>query len=372
MKIFLGYPSEHLDKAKEVFTFLSSLDLDPWFDKAKVVGGEDFRRAREIAQSEADQVIYLISAEILTRAGEIQRELKQALDDAKAQPPSATYFVPLRVEETPLPHEFKRILYIDFFRTDWRLNLCLSIRKRFEQKQEIPTSALDVFISEQSKRGEKVQLNIRDSNERRVLDANYFRYTIKGNYFEFINAKIIGAVFEDYFKTKWDYDYVRATDNDTLMPWSWEIKVEEFFRLGELVSLRFWHSWFASGAHGSYGTSTKNFGGTNVGPILIEDLFSHEQSTLDYLVKYAEVDIKRQLTAREEKGDINLQPYAEEEGWKLLEHFNFDQQGILFNFSPYSVLPYVLGSHEVRLGWDMILEKLNPGIRAELTSLWAR
>jgi len=372
MKIFLGYPSEHLDKAKEVFTFLSSLDLDPWFDKAKVVGGDNFRRAREIAQREADQVIYLISAEILTRAGEIQRELKQALDDAKAQPPSATYFVPLRVQETPLPHEFEGILYIDFFRTDWRLNLCLSIRKRFEQRQKIPPSALDIFISEQSKREEKVQLRIRDTNKRRTLEADYFRYTIKSDYFELINSKIIGSVFEDYFKTKWDYDYELVGNLDSAVPWSWEIKVEEFFRSGELISLRFWHSWYSGGAHGNYGASTNNFGGLNAGPISIENLFSHEQSTLDYFVKYAEADIKRQLAAREQEVDVNLQQYAEEEGWKLLEHFNFDQQGIVFNFSPYSVLPYVFGSHEVRLGWDIISEKLNPRIRAELASLWTR
>ena len=136
MKIFLGYPSEHLQRAQDVYVFLTSLGLDVWFDKANVVGGDDFRLEREQAQKHADQIHYLFSKEILERAGEIQRELKVALDISQAQPTGSVYFVPLRVEEVDLPGEFNRLHYIDIFKPDWKLNLCLSIRKRYEQKKE--------------------------------------------------------------------------------------------------------------------------------------------------------------------------------------------------------------------------------------------
>jgi len=51
----------------------------------------------------------------------------------------------------------------------------------------------------------------------------------------------------------------------------------------------------------------------------------------------------------------------EENAWKLLTQFNFDRRGLTFNFSPYDVLPYVYGSHEVLVPWrvmdDMVSEE---------------
>ncbi len=44
----------------------------------------------------------------------------------------------------------------------------------------------------------------------------------------------------------------------------------------------------------------------------------------------------------------------EENVWKMLTQFGFDRQGLTFNFSPYDVLPYVLGSHEVQVPWRFL------------------
>ncbi|MGQ3489057.1 RsiV family protein [Roseovarius pacificus] len=40
--------------------------------------------------------------------------------------------------------------------------------------------------------------------------------------------------------------------------------------------------------------------------------------------------------------------------WNLASQFNFDDRGLTINFSPYDVLPYAFGSHEVFVPWRFV------------------
>ncbi len=40
--------------------------------------------------------------------------------------------------------------------------------------------------------------------------------------------------------------------------------------------------------------------------------------------------------------------------WRLLSQFNFDDRGLTINFSPYDVLPFAFGSHEVPVPWRVV------------------
>ena len=80
VKIFLGYASEHVQTAWEVYWALKDLGCDVWFDKESLVGGDDWGRERETAQQQAQFVAHLISTEVFARAGIIDREIKQTLN----------------------------------------------------------------------------------------------------------------------------------------------------------------------------------------------------------------------------------------------------------------------------------------------------
>lgn len=79
MKIFLGYASERLEAAQEVYDFLKTLNEDVWFDKVSLTGGDDWDRERATAQQNADFVVHLISADVFSRPGVVNREIKQTL-----------------------------------------------------------------------------------------------------------------------------------------------------------------------------------------------------------------------------------------------------------------------------------------------------
>lgn len=108
MKIFLGYPSERAEIAREIYEFLKTHDNDVWYDKASLVGGDDWDRERLAAQKDADLVVHLISVEVLTRSGVVNREIKQTLKFAEDQPFGTTYVVPIRLDDLRMPDELLR------------------------------------------------------------------------------------------------------------------------------------------------------------------------------------------------------------------------------------------------------------------------
>ena len=63
---------------------------------------------------------------------------------------------------------------------------------------------------------------------------------------------------------------------------------------------------------------------------------------------------------------------SEDDVWKLLGQFNFDRRGLTFNFSPYDVLPYVLGSHEVPVPWNFLSDMIPDEYDDILVTLTAR
>ncbi|UFW51100.1 MULTISPECIES: toll/interleukin-1 receptor domain-containing protein [Bradyrhizobium] len=60
MEIFLSYPSERLSVAREVYDFLTPLDVRVWFDKASLIPGQDWDLERARAQERADLTILIL------------------------------------------------------------------------------------------------------------------------------------------------------------------------------------------------------------------------------------------------------------------------------------------------------------------------
>lgn len=363
MKIFLGYPNENLTEARRIYALVSSLGIDIWFDKEKIVGGDDFRRTRELAQKEADQVIYVFSEAINKRAGEIQRELKQALDDAEAQPPTANYFVPVRAHEMQLPPEFATTHYIDIFKGDWALNLSLSIRRRYEQLRETIPETLTNLIQEEGRKADRVQIEIKEENSHGTREAIYFRYLIDERYFDLINAHIAVTALDSYFQS----GDVLSTENPTDRPHFSQSRVEEFFRKGKIVSLSLYYSEYTGGAHANYGVTAKNFGGPNIGYFSLGHLFGFDSENLKFLI-----DRVRSFVTEDKMEDpylVDLEEIIAENDWTFLNGFNFDANGIVLSFSPYALMPYSFGVVEVRIAWSDVLDKIDDTFKQLVTTI---
>ena len=99
VRIFLGYASEHVQTAWEVYWALKELGDGLWFDKESLVGGDDWDRERAAAQQQAQFVVHLISSEVFARAGVVNREIKQTLKLVEDQPIGPSYALFVRLDE---------------------------------------------------------------------------------------------------------------------------------------------------------------------------------------------------------------------------------------------------------------------------------
>ena len=145
----------------------------------------------------------------------------------------------------------------------------------------------------------------------------------------------------------------------------------EFYRQDELVSIRIYHHWYGSGAaHPNHGISTLNFLGRDFGNIKIEALLAYDKRFSRELMKrcFDEIVVRNASEDGEPASPLFPLDELQNETWANLAQFNFDRQGITFNFAPYQVLAYVYGPQEVIVPWRFlkIADMYRPALHARL------
>jgi TIR domain len=357
LKIFVGYPSEHESTAREIFQFLRAKGDDVWFDKVSLVAGTDWDKERDKGQREADLIVHLCSDIILKRAGVVNREIRQTLRLVEDQPLGALFVVPIRLEPVKLPVELTRFQYFDFG-NDWKERLSEAVEKRRAQLSGNATEMQrqPLIIERPSKGPEKIVFDeVTQSYECR---GEYLRYSDERLYWTYVNGSITSHALEGYYSARGSF---KSFTNDSSIEQDeikheWSIGAEEFFRSDDMLSLRFYsYIGYVRAAHPNHYITTLNFFGEGVGSLKIRDLLGHSVEKAQKVIAYCEKVIAAGF--EEEIGsDTFFGHYkgSEDELWKLLGQFGFDRKGLTFNFSPYDVLPFVFGSHEVQAPWRFL------------------
>jgi hypothetical protein len=368
LRIFLGYPSEHEKVAWEIYEFLKSAGDDIWFDKKSLVAGTDWDKERDKGQREAELVVHLCSEAILKRAGVVNREIRQTLRLVEDQPLGALYVIPIRLDSIKMPVELTRFQYFNFG-DDWKERLSEGVEKRRVQLSgDAPEPPNDTVIEEQSSKGsQKIEFeNVTKSYECR---GEYLRYAEDGLYWTYVNGAITSEVLEGFYAARSDFKRLFVENSEETggdgRKDEWSVSTEEFFRSRDMLSLRFYsYVGFARAAHPNHYVTTLNFFGEDAGSLEIERLFGHSSESAQKVIAYCEKVILAEFGGEIDKESF-FEGYKENANdlWKLLGQFNFDKKGLTFNFSPYDVLPFVFGSHEVHVPWrfldDLISEDYN-------------
>ena len=359
MKIFLGYPSEHLEIASKVYEYLLSCGDEVWFDKKSLIPGTDWDRERDLGQREAELVIHLCSKSMLSRPGVVNREIRRTLQLVEDQPLGALYVIPIRLEPIKLPVELTRFQYFDFGE-DWKERLREGVEKRRTQLsgEAIQTQKPDV-ISKSFLGAQKIEFE--DITKTYECRGEYLRYGEDGRYWTYVNGAISTAALEGFFGARRDFKYLYPEENDARQEDDqkdeWSLNMEEFFRKNDMLSIRCYsYIGFAHAAHPNHYITTLNFFGEESGsltnsPIVRILIGSRTESDL-ILRKNHCCGVRRRNC--QNTPSLTVTKIVMDNLWKLLAQFGFDQKGLTFNFSPYDVLPYVFGSHEVLVPWHFL------------------
>jgi hypothetical protein len=115
-RVFLAYVDEDACPVRRLHDALAAKRFDPWFDKAKLLPGQNWPRAIETAIHTSDFFVGCFSPRAVVKRGSFHSELRFALECARQMPLDEIFFIPVRLEECTVPSSVSRqIHYVDLF-----------------------------------------------------------------------------------------------------------------------------------------------------------------------------------------------------------------------------------------------------------------
>jgi hypothetical protein len=127
-RVFLAYVEEDLPLARRLRDGLAAAGCATWFDKDKLLPGQDWPRAIRRAVEVSDAFVACFSSRSIAKRGQFQNELRWALDSARLLPLEATFLVPVRFEACAVPPRIaEQVQYVDLF-PDWEAGLKRIVR----------------------------------------------------------------------------------------------------------------------------------------------------------------------------------------------------------------------------------------------------
>lgn len=123
MNVFLCYAQEDLSAAIKLYDVLTHIGINVWFDQQSLRPGENWKAAITKAIRNSRYFLSLLSNNVESKKGYVQKEIKEALDILDLFPDNEIYFVPIRLEKCEPPIErLRNLQWVDFF-PDWDIGL---------------------------------------------------------------------------------------------------------------------------------------------------------------------------------------------------------------------------------------------------------
>lgn len=353
MKIFVGYPSENLSEAREIVAFLRRIDQEVWFDKDSLKGGSDWDRAREQGQLEADFIVHLCSPIIKSRAGVVNREIRQSLRLNEDQPLGSNFLLPIRTEAFPLPVDLMKFQYIDYFRDGWEAQLREAVSARLTQLGKAQLQQPRERIELRAERDDLEWISASEIGTRYATSGTYPRYKQTGLRWSLINACTSAFVLESFFSMRSSFRSYELEEDDAGPALDWTMSAQEVYQSESASCLRFTEDSFTGGAHGNQYLTTMNFL-EEYGDVDVRSLFCSSDESAVAALRACRIRIAETLG---DSASQSMSAYAGgstttiEHTWILLSNYSFTPQGLMFSFSPYDLLPWLYGSVQAVLPW---------------------
>jgi hypothetical protein len=119
LQVFIAYVQEDIEAATALYDALEGSGFGPWMDVRKLLPGQNWPRALEIAIESSDFFVACFSRNSVNKRGGFQAEIRYALDCARRMPLDQIFIVPVRLNSCRVPRPIQReFQYVDLF-PDW-------------------------------------------------------------------------------------------------------------------------------------------------------------------------------------------------------------------------------------------------------------
>jgi TIR domain len=124
VRIFISYAREDEARVKQLYQRLADAGFQPWLDREHIIPGMKWEPVIKKALKQSDFVLVCLSATSINKRGFLQREIKQALEQAEEKLDHDVYLIPARMDDCEVPDALSELQLVDLFEDDgWRLLL---------------------------------------------------------------------------------------------------------------------------------------------------------------------------------------------------------------------------------------------------------
>jgi hypothetical protein len=115
LKVLICHAPCDKAKARELYYFLKECGIQPWLDTEDLLPGQNWELEIQRILGTSDAIIICLSKSSVDKVGQIQKEIKFALDKALEIPDGDIFLIPARLEECDIPYSLRRYQRIDLF-----------------------------------------------------------------------------------------------------------------------------------------------------------------------------------------------------------------------------------------------------------------
>lgn len=118
VRIFISYAREDEARVKQLYQHLADAGFQPWLDREHIVPGMKWEPVIKKALKQSDFVLVCLSGASINKRGFLQREIKQALEQADEKLEHDVYLIPARLDDCEMPDALSEIQWVDLFEDD--------------------------------------------------------------------------------------------------------------------------------------------------------------------------------------------------------------------------------------------------------------
>jgi hypothetical protein len=103
--VFISYAREDRDVARRLYEDLHRAGVSAWLDEVHLRPGQNWKLAIREAMRRSAYFLALLSSRSVSKAGYVQKELREALDQLDLLPPDQVFIIPVRLDACDPLHE---------------------------------------------------------------------------------------------------------------------------------------------------------------------------------------------------------------------------------------------------------------------------
>jgi hypothetical protein len=140
IKIFISYAREDQIRVQELYGSLTDAGYQPWLDREHLLPGQQWEPIIKRALKGSHFVLVCLSATSINKRGFLQKEIKQALEQAQEKLEDDVWLIPARLDDCDVPDAIKHLQWVDLFEHDGLRQLLAAMEYQLRKLGQTPPS----------------------------------------------------------------------------------------------------------------------------------------------------------------------------------------------------------------------------------------